>query len=434
MHLRTFAHHGENHFEQSMNLFIKISLSLISVGISNLSGADTLRITIAQADSIFLKNNYYLLASALNIKAQEAELIQSKLYPNPVFTADIHLYDGQTQQFFNIGPSGQKAFQLDQLIVMGGKRKSEIEIAKTNIEIATLAFQEMIRLLKYELHSSMYALSQQEFLLRTFDTQLQLLDTILTAYKTQSERGNIPLKDVVRLKGVYLNLSNERAELYQNYLTELSEIQITLQTTSVIQPIVDDRHLESLIKLNAKEDLYSTALSNRPDYLITQQNKVIAEQYFHLNKRMNIPDINAFTSYDQRSGVFDNQFNIGVSFALPLWNRNRGNISASRYRIDEVQYTLNGMENEIRVNLDKQYALYNRTVMEYHKLIELYNTDFNFTLHAMSENFQKQNVSILEFVDFFESYINSMVEIARIKIQLAVSAEQLNFTIGKEIY
>jgi cobalt-zinc-cadmium efflux system outer membrane protein len=52
----------------------------------------------------------------------------------------------------------------------------------------------------------------------------------------------------------------------------------------------------------------------------------------------------------------------------------------------------------------------------------------------MSDNFLKQNISVLEFVDFFEAYNNSLAEIARIKIQLAESAELLNLTIGKEVF
>ncbi len=417
-----------------MNYRFRLICIFLMIPFIRSNGADTLRITIRQADSLFLASNYALLASSMNIKAQEAQVLQAKLYPNPIFTADVNAYDFQNDKAFHVGSTGQKFFQLEQLILLGGKRKAEIELAKTNSTIASLEFENLVRNLKYELHSSMYALTQQAFLLNKYDTQLALLDTILSAYNIQTKKGNIPMKDVIRLKGVYLNLNNDRAELFQYYLTELAQVQTILQTDQVVVPVITDSDLETIIKLFAKEELHNTALTNRPDYLISEQDKIAADQYFKLQKRMAIPDINAFANYDQRSGAFDNQFNVGFSIPLPLWNRNKGNIKTAQFQIEQAQYTQEGLKVQIVTNINNQYALYNQTISEYRKAQNLYDDDFELTLKGMSDNFQKQNVSVLEFVDFFESYNNSLAEVARIKIQLAESAELLNLIIGKEVF
>lgn len=398
------------------------------------TGSDTLRISIAQADSIFLSNNFQLLAAAMNMRAQDAQVIQAKLYPNPVFTVSINTYDPDNRQAFHVGASGQKSFQIDQLILLGGKRKAEIELAKTNAVIASLEFENLIRNLKYELHSSMYTLKQQLFLLQKFDAQLTLLDTILTAYNQQSKNGNIPMKDVIRLKGVYLNLNNDRAELFQYYLKELAQVQSILQVDQVIVPIITDDDLEEMIKLVAREELQQTALVNRPDYLISQKDKLAAEQYYQLQKKLAIPDLNAFVNYDQRSGAFNNEINAGISIPLPIWNKNKGNIRAAQHMLQQREYSQEGLKLEIFNTIRNQLDLYNQTVFEYRKAQNLYNEDFEITLKGMSDNFLKQNISVLEFVDFFEAYNNSLAEIARIKIQLAESAELLNLTIGKEVF
>lgn len=398
------------------------------------TGSDTLRISIAQADSIFLSNNFQLLAAAMNMRAQDAQVIQAKLYPNPVFTVSINTYDPDNRQAFHVGASGQKSFQIDQLILLGGKRKAEIELAKTNAVIASLEFENLIRTLKYELHSSMYTIKQQLFLLQKFDAQLNLLDNILTAYNEQSKIGNIPMKDVIRLKGVYLNLNNDRAELFQYYLKELAQVQSILQVDQVIVPIITDDDLEQMIKLVAREELQETALINRPDYLISQKDKLAAEQYYQLQKKLAIPDLNAFVNYDQRSGAFNNEINAGISIPLPIWNKNKGNIRAAQHMLQQREYSQEGLKLEIFNTIRNQLDLYNQTVFEYRKAQNLYNEDFEITLKGMSDNFLKQNISVLEFVDFFEAYNNSLAEIARIKIQLAESAELLNLTIGKEVF
>ena len=133
-------------------------LVMVSIGLSilNLKAADTLKINIKQADSLFLKNNFQLLASAMNIDVQKAQIIQAKLYPNPVFTADVNAYDPENKQAFHVNNSGQKGFQLEQLILLGGKRKAQIELAKTNVKISELEFQQLVSQLKFQLHGSMY--------------------------------------------------------------------------------------------------------------------------------------------------------------------------------------------------------------------------------------------------------------------------------------
>ena len=45
--------------------------------------ADTVRMNLDSAESIFLRNNYLLLAQKYNIDVNQALEIQAKLYPNP---------------------------------------------------------------------------------------------------------------------------------------------------------------------------------------------------------------------------------------------------------------------------------------------------------------------------------------------------------------
>ena len=51
-----------------------------------------------------------------------------------------------------------------------------------------LEFQQLVRKLKFQLHSDLFALGQQKFLLDTYNKQLALLDTILSTYQVQTIR------------------------------------------------------------------------------------------------------------------------------------------------------------------------------------------------------------------------------------------------------
>jgi outer membrane protein, heavy metal efflux system len=407
---------------------------LFSILNLTVEGRDTLRISIPQADSMFLRNNFRLLASMLDIDAQKARILQARLYPNPILTADFNAYDPENEKLFHVNRTGQKIIQLEQLIILGGKRRAEIDLAKTNAAIAELAFQEMIRQLRFELHASLHSLNQQLFLIRKFNTQLSLLDTILTAYETQAKRGNIPLRDVVRLKGIYLHINNDRAESLKLFFEEMNDVQTILQTDAVIVPVIGDTELDEVIRDAVYQELEDLAFLHRPDYLLSVQNTTASQQYLNVQKRLATPDVNLIGSYDQRGGAFVNQINIGVAMPLPVWNRNQGNIRASRYYHQQAEFFEQDIRQQIRIQLQNNLAMYHQAVQEYRRAVALYDEDFEITLKGVSDNFQKRNVSLLEFVDFFESYNNALEEIVRIKIQLAVSAELLNFTIGRQIF
>ena len=411
---------------------IKYFIILFLISISAYSQVDTLALTIKQADKIFLAANFQLMASAMNIEAQKAQEIQAKLFPNPVLTADFNAIDPENERIFHVGSGGQQSLQIEQLILLGGKRKSQIDLAKTSTQMAELALQDLMRQLKFQLHTGLFLISQKQLLVSKYDRQLNLLDEIVSAYEIQIPKGNIPLKDLVRLKGVYLNLSNERAAIYSDYFEQMTKIQTLLQTKKIVNPIITDSEIRSFILPININDLFQEAIQNRPDLLMSQKDLTFAQQYFTLQQKLAKPDITLFASYDQRGGAFQRQVNIGFAIPLTFWNKNQGNIKSAQAQIQTKNYEFEGLKSQVIAEVNGTYLQYQQTVKEYLKNSKLYNDDFEITLKGMTDNFQKGNVSVLEFVDFFESYNNALSEMARSKIQLATSIEQIKLSTGKE--
>ncbi|GAO43836.1 TolC family protein [Flavihumibacter petaseus] len=395
---------------------------------------DTLRINIRQADSIFLQNSYYLLAASMNIEGQNALVIQAKLYPNAVLTIDFNAWDPENNKILHAGKTGQKAIQLEQLIILGGKRKAEIEIAKTNAGIAALELEQTTRNLKYRLHSSLYAAGQQEFLLGQYNQQMTWLENLLQSYQVQADKGNIALKEVVRLKGAYLKLHNDRSAVLKTWFETQADLQQLMQVPAVIRFEFSEDDITRYIRVIAPETVQSTAGESRPDLLILKQQQVLANQHLDLQKRYVVPDLTVFSAYDQRGGAFMNQVNAGIALPLPFLNRNQGNIKAAAFQSRETGYQLKALENEVNSQVRNAYAWYNQSISEYRKVSGLYNADFDLTLKGMTGNFQKRNVSIMEFIDFFESYNDVITELTRTRTQLVAAAEELNRLAGKDLY
>ena len=394
----------------------------------------TTAITLEDAEKTFLKNNLLLLAQQYNISAKQALIIQSKAYPNPTFNADFNVYDPQHNQAFHIDSSGQKSFQIQQLIILGGKRKTEIDIAKQNKILAESEFAELLRTLKVQLHRNFYSINEHKTVIANYQKQLGILDTIINAYEAQVEKGNIPLKDVIRLKSVYIKINNNKSELSNYYNEEQKNLKLLLQINQDLTPVITDEQYKSYVDLKAMNDLQTLALSNRPDLKIADETAIIAALNLKLQKRQVIPDIAVNGSYDQRGGAFRNQINAGITMPLPILNTNRGNVKAAEF--DKKAMDLYLQEKKLEVELDIQQAWLNmqRSIVEFNKVQTMFNDEFKKVNTGVNENFLKRNISILEFVDFVEAYNESLAEFERIKTQLAISAAEINFVTATKVY
>lgn len=391
-------------------------------------------LTLSQADSMFLHNNLMLLSAQYNIGARDALIIQARAYPNPLFTADLNAFDPEQQKAFHINQTGQKAFSIEQLILLGGKRKAEIDIALQNKKLALLELSDLLRNLRYQLEASFYTIYQQSVTLAKFSRQLQVLDTLISSYEIQAGRGNIPLKDVIRLKAVYFKTNNDKSELANRYFSEQQKMQLILQHSGYVAPIVNAGDFDRLTTVPSYEQMLDSAMENRPDLKIADEAEALALMNVRLQQKMAIPDMAINSTYDQRGGAFLNQLNVGVSIPLPLWNRNQGNIRAAKYGAQSMAIYQKQKNKEVEAEVLAAWQDLTLSISEYQKIRNFYSTDFDVVFEGINRNFQRRNISILEFVDFFESYNESLSEYERVRNYLATSAMQVNYVTASKIF
>lgn len=397
-------------------------------------GQTSQTLTLDQCEGLFLRNNLSVLAKQYNIDSKTALIIQAKSYPNPVFNADFNIYDPQNNKFLHIDSSGQKAFQIEQMILIAGKRKTEIDIAKQNKILAESEFSDLLRNLKVQLYVSFYSVNSERLVLENYERQLGILDTIISAYKIQADKGNLPLKDIIRLKSVYIKLNGNKSQIAIDYSQQLRNLQLLINTNSNVVPLVDENNFQNYLDLKALNDLQTLAVLNRPDLKIADETAILAALNLKYQKKQTLPGIAVNASYDQRGGAFHNQINAGLSVPLPVFNTNRGNIKAAQF--DKKAIELYASEKKLEVEIDTQQAWTNmqRSIRDFVKVRELFNNEFTLVNKGVNDNFRKRNISILEFVDFVEAYNESLADFEGIKKQLAISAAQVNYVTASKIY
>jgi len=55
-------------------------------------------------------------------------------------------------------------------------------------------------------------------------------------------------------------------------------------------------------------------------------------------------------------------------------------------------------------------------------------------LEGITDNFQKKNISLVEFTDFYESYKNNILQFNQLENERMQAIEALQFSIGKNIF
>ncbi|WP_286967548.1 TolC family protein [Flavobacterium sp. UBA4854] len=392
--------------------------------------------TLEDCESQFLKKNLFLLASQYNIDASKALAIQARIWDNPTITAELNAYNPERDKFFDIGKEGQKAFGIEQLIYLGGKKRNEVKLAQANAQLAELSFNDLMRTLKLQLRKSFYTVYYNSKNLENTDKQLTHIEDLVNSYSVQAQKGNIPLKDVVRLQSLYLNFKNERLEVVNNNIEEQANLKLLMNETENVIPVVskdDSNKYLKIIPLDIKS-FEEQAIANRPDYLAKQKEIEANEINVKWQKSLAIPDLTLGANYDQRSGAFNKESNVSLGIPLPLWNKNKGNIKYAQTILEQSKVEKQNFELQLQTEITSAWTKWDESRQNYSVIKPTVNSDFEAVYNGMLTNFQKRNVSLLEFTDFMESYNQAIIQLNELKKKVVLAGEELNSTINKDLF
>ncbi|HTA62419.1 MAG TPA: TolC family protein [Bacteroidia bacterium] len=410
---------------------------------------DTVAITLNDAEDQFLKNNFALLAQKFNVDASKALVRQAGLFNNPNVYYENSVYNKYKtsgNKFFptKVGemghPETQGEFivQYNWLFSVAGKRNKSVKVAKAQADVAQYQFDDLMRTLLFALRSDFYQLHYGLQSLKLFDEEIASLNVIVTGFETQYQKGNVSLREITRVRALLFSMQNDRLALATDLRETLSEFAGLLNNPKPVwyKPTVNEAEVAT--KYNAASvglsDLLTQALSNRPDLKAVQAQVIASEANLKLQNATGVPDVMLQGVYDRNGSYIPNYNAAAIQIPIAIFNRNQGNRQAAKSLVDAANQQL----------LQKQVSVQNDVFATYQKMIETeklnnslsanFATDFNSLLKGAQANFEKKNLSLLEFVDMFESYKTSMVQYNTIKTQRLTAFEELNFNVGKDAF
>lgn len=394
---------------------------------------DTLQLTLEQAETAFLNNNLDLIAQKYSIDSAKATVITAKLYDNPDFSYSNALYNFTTHNFFD----PEMSVQVSQLIRLAGKRNKSIDLAKSGIDIAQFQFYDLLRTLRFVLRSDFYNIYFLEQSSKLYEIEISSLQKMIPAFEDQVKKGFMAAIDALRIKSQLYTLQAEYDNLQTNINNIQSEFKLLIRSnpSGFIIPVTDISSLTNdVVSQTNYQSLMDSALVNRPDLKALNANIVFGNYNLRLQQAYAKPDITINANYDRLGSYVQDYNSIGISVPLPFFNRNQGNIKNARIQTDinKVQYEsgLEKVKNEVTTNYIN--------ALRSEKLLlgfdPAFEQDMKNIIGQVTINFQKKNITMLEFLDFYDSYKENVLQLNELRFNKISALEQLNFSVGKIIF
>jgi cobalt-zinc-cadmium efflux system outer membrane protein len=257
----------------------------------------------------------------------------------------------------------------------------------------------------------------------------------VTAFEEQYEKNNVSLRELLRLKALLFQLNNDKTEILFQIAEKQKSLKTLLNTNQRIVPLANEVELNRYY-LNGYTiaKLSDLALQNRGDVKVAESLTRQAELNYKLQKSLAVPNLRVGATYDQSGSYVNNYTGITLGADLPFFNKNQGNIRTAKSLIEYQK----GLQNQ------KNNAVYNEVTEAFQKVRYVENmvqsVDGKFTEQfeqlnkGVLENFQKRNLTLLEFIDLIETYSESVKELNRLKADRVGAYEELNFTVGQELF
>ena len=417
-------------------LYLFVAFALTANAQTGQFQKDTIRISIDSAEHLFIQNNLLLLAQKYNIDAQKAQIIQAKLYPNPNLNINRGFYNPTAKKIFAGGADGETAAGVSQLIILAGKRNKQVRIAETNAKLAEYQFYDLLRTLKYTLRTDFFTIYYLQQSAKVYDVEINSLQQVVNAFQQQAGKGYISEKEVVRIKAQLYSLQSEYNDLLNQINDTESELRLVLQIKNYyIDPLANDSKLaETQPGQYSFSVLIDSAYSARTDLKIARANVDLSKQVYSLQKSIAVPDITLQAGYDEQGSYIKNFNSIGFGIDIPIFNRNQGNIKSAKSGIDITIATQKSAESSVEEQVSRALLKAMDQDKLFRKLDPSFGKDFERLMHEMVINYQRRNIGLLEFIDFYDAYKQNTLQVNTIKLNRVTALEDLNFYTGTEFY
>jgi len=405
--------------------------SILLIAAASLPAEDAIpaRLSLGDAEQIFLARGLDLLIAQFGAQGAEGDLSAAGAHPNPGLNLGVTytpatghdvLYSGIQQNVpgslwgFSIGLSDNAAI-MDQL---SGKRSLRIEAVSKAVAAARLNVEEVKRLELTQLRVAYVAAVLARLNFDAARESFQTFDKQLDLSQKRFDEGAIGGLDLSRVKQAQLESLQalDQATAGQKQATAsllfllgvrsgLHEVELTSGIDYVVLKQLDSATTSLL---------YELALSNRTDVKTAQVNLEQAQVLVRQARLARLPDLSLSLGYSEACSAAscssEPAFNVGLSGNLPVLYQQQGEIRRAESNALSAQRTLDKAKAQVLSDVTQSLAAYGAATSQVQRMEGKLLQQARRSRDLAQFMYQKGAASLLDFLDAQRSYVATELE------------------------
>jgi cobalt-zinc-cadmium efflux system outer membrane protein len=298
-------------------------------------------LTLAEARRLALARNWDLLAAQASVDLSTAQQILAKQFPNPVTAFSVNKISvdsahGSSTSAGNdlFSRSYDSIAAVGQLFEVGGKRSARKSSALAGREGAEARLADAKRQLDLGVTRAYVATLTAADGARILRESSALLRKEAGIAEARRQAGDISSIDRSQIEIAAQKLEVDARQAENESVLARIRLENLLGQPEAKGAFTPAESLEDLVRVSATAPLPAPApaegdVSNRPDVKAAAADVRRAEADVSLQRALRVPDPTVQLQYEHEPPDQPHTIGLGVSFPLPLWNRNHAGISAS---------------------------------------------------------------------------------------------------------
>ena len=322
-------------------------------------------LTLDNAIEMLVRNNLALQARKFDIQQAEADILTASLRANPIIFADSQLipygkFDPQRR------PGGQTQYDVNITypVDVTRKRLARTEVARQAKRVTEAQYQDAVRIQIDNVYTGYVdALAARETLRFALAARegLEELNRITQIYRDKEIRTVADVKRVqAQLEASEIGVIDSE-EALRNSLRTLGRLLAIPPQTAETMPIRGSLR-DPGMPVPSFEDLANMAVSCRPDIVAYRLGVKRAQADVTLAERSRYGDVyvlyQPYTFQDNRptGQPGATSYALGVTAALPIYNRNQGNIQRARSNVLQSKVELSDQEQQVVLDVRQAFG------------------------------------------------------------------------------
>lgn len=328
-----------------------------------LNGQVHLSLTLNEFLSKIQTSNLEYVAEKLNMDIADAQIISASVFNNPSLGLSYYNNELKSMQM------GQGAFAEVSQTFSPGRRPAAINIAKSEKELTSALLTDYLRVLRQDAVNFWLEVVKMRQLYQikkeSYNDQLALMESDSLSRGAEYNRDLDILQNRIETGILYSEILDMGNELNNLYISITGLCGVNVSDTLFIP---EKRNIFNDKAYNL-ETLMGKALENRSDIVAARKETDVSKYLLKAAKVERIPEFDIFLGYGINAEVRNELapapkfgcFEVGVSFPIPLFNRNKGGISVAQSELKQSELRYIAAQNQVRNELIQAFNNFNHT-------------------------------------------------------------------------